>query len=280
MKKAILAGTIIALGLSVLIAFQYKTLKDELNFTNEANQSLLARLESEVDKSNYLLEKNREQQSIITAFGGQIESLGSTVGDLEKLAKTDEELLRKYSKVYFLNENYIPKPLIKIPKGYTYTKEGNYYFHGDVWPHLKDLLDRARRDDIDIVVASAYRSFDTQEALKTSYVVQYGSGANQFSADQGYSEHQLGTSIDFTTEEIGGVFSQFEDQEAYDWLLKNAHQYGFTLSYPEGNSYYKFEPWHWRYVGLDLAKFLYNERLDFYDVSQREIDSYLIRFFD
>ena len=108
----------------------------------------------------------------------------------------------------------------------------------------------------------------------------YGAGANQFSADQGYSEHQLGTALDFATTEIGAGFDGFEKTDAYRWLLDNAYQYGFILSYPQNNNYYQFEPWHWRFVGRDLAKKLSKEDKNFYDLDQREIDEYLISFFD
>ncbi len=72
----------------------------------------------------------------------------------------------------------------------------------------------------------------------------------------------------------------FEESEAYDWLVRNAHRYGFTLSYPEDNAYYIFEPWHWRFVGTKLADDLRDENVHFYDLEQREIQEYLISIFD
>jgi D-alanyl-D-alanine carboxypeptidase len=111
--------------------------------------------------------------------------------------------------------------------------------------------------------------------------VTYGSGANAFSADQGYSEHQLGTTFDFTTEGIGGgLVTSFENTPAFAWLKDNAHKYGFTLSYPKDNAYYVYEPWHWRFVGEDLAEDLHEAGKTFYDWDQREIDKYLIKIFD
>jgi len=142
------------------------------------------------------------------------------------------------------------------------------------------MLDRAKRAGHDIKVISAYRSFDTQTSLKGQYTQVYGSGANTFSADQGYSEHQLGTTVDLTDETTAGTFTSFAETDAYAWLLKNAHKYGFTLSYPEDNGFYVFEPWHWRFVGEDLAEDLYDDDAHFYDWEQREIDSYLIKIFD
>jgi LAS superfamily LD-carboxypeptidase LdcB len=222
----------------------------------------------------------REKEGIIDAFQDQIGSISNTVGTLEKLSQTDEELLKKYSKVYFLNENYSPARLTDIDKKYLYNGTTNFMIHTDVWPHLQRLLEEAQEDKIDLLVASAFRSFQSQSALKSSYLTTYGSGANKFSADQGYSEHQLGTALDFTTSKIGGSFDKFSADPAYKWLQNNAHRYGFILSYPANNTYYKFEPWHWRYVGVKLATHLHDDGKFFYDLDQREIDKYLVNLFE
>ena len=243
--------------------------------------NILTDLREAREKNYDLFQQNIDQREVINSFQGQIQNISSTVGNLEKLSQTDEELLRKYSKIYFLNENYVPAKLAEIPEEYRYKDSTNYLIHADVWPYLEKLLKAAHKDDIDLLTASAFRSFDTQASLKAGYKVTYGAGtANQFSADQGYSEHQLGTSLDFTTSKVGGNFSDFKDDPAYDWLLSNAYKYGFVLSYPKDNTYYKFEPWHWRFVGVALADFLHKENKYFYDLEQRQIDPYLIKLFD
>ncbi|MDP3875113.1 MAG: M15 family metallopeptidase, partial [bacterium] len=237
----------------------------------------------EVKKDRFdLTELSKYQQSIIDSFQGQISSIGSTVGTLTKLSQTDRELLKKYSKVYFLNENYVPSKLTQVEEVYIFKQNGgNLLIHTDVWSFLKRLLEDVRSGDIKLLIASAFRSFDTQASLKSEYKVVYGAGtANQFSADQGYSEHQLGTSVDFTTPDVGGTFTKFKSAPAYQWLQDNAYKYGFVLSYPERNTYYIFEPWHWRFVGVSLAEFLHKENKYFYDLDQREIDAYLIKLFD
>jgi D-alanyl-D-alanine carboxypeptidase len=130
-----------------------------------------------------------------------------------------------------------------------------------------------------IQIISAYRSFGEQAVLKTNYIVSYGSGANKFSADQGFSEHQLGTAVDLTTPKLGLSFTKFDASTAYQWLNDNAYKFGFIISYPQQNTYFQYEPWHWRYVGADLATKIHNSGQFFYDVPQREIDSYLISIF-
>lgn len=214
-------------------------------------------------------------------FANQIGTITSKVGVLDKLSKTDPQLLQKYSKVFFLNEHYVPASLTDIEAQYVYPKDKKEQILTDVWSHLKSLLTEATTTaGINLEIISAYRSFGEQSSLKSSYKFTYGAGtANQFSADQGYSEHQLGTTVDFTTTEVGATLAGFEKTKTYDWLVANAHRFGFTLSYPKDNSYYVFEPWHWRYVGVTLATKLRNENLHFYDLDQRIINQYLSSLF-
>lgn len=220
-------------------------------------------------------EKNRNE-----AFEEQIDDISGTVGKLDKLSKIDPELLQKYSKVYFLNEHYAPPKVKEIDPAFRFKPNEPEYIHAQVAGPLSNLLEDAKEDGIELLVVSAYRSFDEQRSLKNTYTVLYGSGANTFSADQGYSEHQLGTTLDFTTREIGGGLTGFETTEAYAWLQEHAYEYGFALSYPKDNTYYVFEPWHWRFVGEDLAEDLQDDGKFFYDIDQREIDTYLISLFD
>lgn len=227
-----------------------------------------------------LMAKLEQEEAKNEAFERQIKKISGTVGRLDKLSKTDEELLQKYSKVYFLNENYIPSKLKLIDKDFLAPGRKEQYFHADALPYLEDMLAAAKKDGINLTVVSAYRSFETQAELKGAYLQSYGSGANTFSADQGYSEHQLGTTLDFSTPDLGGSLGGFGDTKAYAWLKENAHKYGFTLSYPEGNAYYVYEPWHWRFVGEDLASDLKRADANFYDWDQRKIDEYLIKIFD
>lgn len=221
-----------------------------------------------------------KQRDLVDAMNSQVQFISSTLDTYKKLAVTDRELLVKYSKTYFLNENYTPKHLIIIPYSYTFEPEKEMMISADVWPFLQKLLDDANTNAIDLKVISAFRSFDTQGTLKSAYRVIYGSSSNKFSADQGYSEHQLGTTIDFTTSKLGAKFYTFEKTASYIWLMENAYKYGFILSYPKGNIYYIFEPWHWRFVGKALALKLHNENINFYDLPQREINEYLISIFD
>lgn len=237
----------------------------------------IAELTGTLDETEEELEEEKGRNE---EFEEQIEDIAGTVSDLDKLSKTDEELLQKYSKVYFLNEHYVPSDLATIADQWEYTESEENQLHAKVMPFFEEMVEDAKADGIDLWVASAYRSFEYQSELKGRYTVTYGSGANAFSADQGFSEHQLGTTVDFTTTGLGGGLNGFDTTPAYTWLTENAHKYGFTLSYPPNNAYYVYEPWHWRFVGEELAGDLHDDGKYFYDLSQREIDQYLLHIFD
>lgn len=266
--------------------------KIELETTKEAFASTSAHLLMNIDALNVLLstttnerdslrESLLAEQEVVDLMYTQVESVSGTVGTLQKLSDTDREILKKYSRVYFLNENFVPKSLTQIPPAYTQGSSTEKYIMSDVWPFLQDMLDAAASDGVDLQVISSYRSFSTQSSLKSVYKMTYGAGtANKFSADQGYSEHQLGTTVDFTTKKLGANFTTFEKEKAYEWLTQNAYKYGFALSYPKNNTYYVFEPWHWRFVGKSLATVLHDSHKYFYDLSQRDIDQFLVSLFD
>lgn len=252
---------------------QSKTLLENI----EALKVILAANQSE---KSVLEEDLRSERELVESIEAQVAEMTGTVGTLKKLSATDRELLKKYSRIYFLNENYIPPKLMPVPAPYVHEPQQEKLFSADALPFLENLLADAERAGMDIKVISAYRSFSTQAMLKSTYSVTYGSGSNKFSADQGYSEHQLGTTADFTTAKLGANFNAFEKTSTYLWLTENAYRYGFVLSYPKYNSYYVFEPWHWRFVGKALALKLHTEGKNFYDLTQREIDGYLVALFD
>lgn len=279
-------------GLGVYGGYRYYSLAKEYQAAREEFAATRMEFENKIKELDLTLasstERNIELEGNLSIEKGkndyfefQIKSITGTVGTLQKLSMMDPELLKKYSKVYFLNENYIPAALTDITSSeYTYKNGKTISIQTSVWLYLGRLLSDAKQNSIPLQVISGYRSFADQSSLKSNYKVTYGAGANQFSADQGYSEHQLGTTIDFTTPDLGAGFEGFKKTPAYVWLTQNAHKYGFTLSYPESNSYYQFEPWHWRFVGVALATKLHNENKHFYDLDQREIDTFLINLFD
>ncbi len=254
-----------------------ETLQSTLNLLTEVSEDHQKTTSEKSTLQNQLASETEKNVHLESEY----QNAKETADELKKISKTDPELLQKYSKVYFLNENYIPKKLSNISTDYLIRTNKPEQFLSSVKGQLEEMIDDAEDDEVTIKVLSAYRSFEQQKNLKSSYNVVYGANtANKFSAEQGFSEHQLGTTVDFTTPEIGTTSVTFEKSEAFKWLTENAHKYGFVLSYPRGNTYYTYEPWHWRYVGVDLATDLYEDEEYFYNLDQRDLDRYIGKFFD
>lgn len=233
-------------------------------------------------KADYavLTDQYTQAANMNSQFENQLQNLSQTVGSLNTLASTDKELLAKYSKVYFLSENYTPAALTQLQPQYILPGHEPQFFLTNATSFLTTMIDAAGQAGVTLKVLSAYRSFDTQIALKTDYKAEFGSGANTFSADQGYSEHQLGTAVDLTDTDANAARTSFKESPAYTWMINNAYKYGFEMSYPPGNTYYIYEPWHWRFVGIALATYLHQHSEQFYDLDQRTIDTYLIKLFN
>ena len=123
---------------------------------------------------------------------------------------------------------------------------------------LRALAKAARRAGKPLAVRSSHRSYDYQSSLFNYYVRTNGyARALKFSARPGHSEHQLGTTIDFSTAPGVPLSTRFGDSPAGKWLARHGWKYGFIMSYPKGKkkaSCYVYEPWHWRYFGRDLAR--------------------------
>lgn len=273
-------ASIVCIGLGTWAIAATHQLRQTTTAFNTEFQEFTERIKTLEAENKTLSEALYSEQQRNEDFEDQLDDLADTLGVLEKLSETDPELLQKYSKVFFLNEHYAPSKFKEIPAEYRYPEDKALHIHADVYPFLKNLMEAAEDDKIDLTIISAFRSYTEQTSLKSNYTVTYGSGANTFSADQGYSEHQLGTTVDFSTKSLNGRLDGFDTTPAYKWLTDNAYKYGFVLSYPEGNVYYQYEPWHWRFVGRDLARYLDRRNIHFYDMDQRDIDEYLVEIFD
>lgn len=115
----------------------------------------------------------------------------------------------------------------------------------------------ATAQGLNIWIQSGYRSYSYQGGLYNSYVKRNGKeAADTFSARPGHSEHQSGYAFDLNT-----ITDAFANTKEGKWVNENCYKYGFILRYPKGKDNetgYKYESWHLRYVGLELASKLYN----------------------
>ena len=120
---------------------------------------------------------------------------------------------------------------------------------------LEEMAAAALADGVTLIAASTYRSAARQAEIFAWQVRTFGlETAERQSARPGHSEHQLGTAVDFYP-----IHDNFAYTAASRWLIHNAGSFGWTLSYPDGYEHvtgYRFEPWHYRYVGRELAAFI------------------------
>lgn len=133
-------------------------------------------------------------------------------------------------------------------------------------PDLERLVAAARAAGVTLRVGSGYRSYTTQASLFASYARRHGEAeASRFSSRPGHSEHQSGLAVDFAgADQTCWVDDCFEQTAAGKWLAAHAHEYGFILRYPKGKepiTGYQYEPWHFRYVGRELAGALHQSGL-------------------
>ncbi|MGK0189042.1 MAG: D-alanyl-D-alanine carboxypeptidase [Verrucomicrobiales bacterium] len=172
---------------------------------------------------------------------------------IEIVVPGNDPLTLRVDKGHQLPADYVPPRLTVIDASVIATNKEIQVMEDLIGP-LRKLNAQAVIDGVDLSVISGYRSFDYQEKTYSGWI-NSNSGdrhaADKISARPGHSEHQLGSTIDFSTAEINhGIGGRFHRTRACAWLLANAPKFGFRLSYPEGKereTRYSHEGWHWRF---------------------------------
>lgn len=177
-------------------------------------------------------------------------------------------LVNKYN---YLKEEFVPNNLVEMTT--PYSKEGIYLVE-EARDNFYKLVDKAKEEGLTIRAISAYRGYTYQKRLYDKYVEADGvNKADTYSARPGYSDHQTGLVVD--VDNTISSFENFTNTKEYQWMLDNSYKYGFILRYPSGKESitgYQFESWHYRYVGLKLAKKIKASNLTF--------DEYFTRYLD
>lgn len=167
------------------------------------------------------------------------------------------DLLAPVNKRNSLSPTYTPPDLVEVPA--PPAVRAGIRLRKAAWDAVQALAAEARAQGLRLAVISGYRSYQDQEALYRGYVASMGEErAAQISARPGHSEHQLGTAVDFGSPANGYQLEEdFADTAEGRWLLANAGRFGFVLSYPRSGQAatgYAYEPWHFRYVGVEQAR--------------------------
>lgn len=173
-----------------------------------------------------------------------------------------DDLLVLVNKYHKLDNDYVPSDLETINSKYQWLGRSNQLRH-DARIAFEEMCAEATKDNIYIYAGSGYRSFATQKYLYDNYVKRDGfKAAETYSARASYSEHQTGLAMDIANK--SGFISKGDKE--YDWLVNNSYKYGFILRYPKGSETitgYMYEEWHYRYLGKEIAKEVYDSNLTY-----------------
>ena len=163
------------------------------------------------------------------------------------------------NKHYKLDEDFVPDDLVEFDQEYCNddVQEGNR----EAVVAFKNMYEAAKKEGLGLVINSSYRSYQDQENICNTFKDLYGEGyVTKYVALPGFSEHQTGLAFD-----IGSTSSKvFAESKEYEWMKENAYKYGFILRFTKANAYitgFRSEPWHYRYVGKKIAKYIYDNNI-------------------
>lgn len=165
-----------------------------------------------------------------------------------------------------LPSNYVPSDLVKLQVPTVLSNPEINQLRKVAADSLVKLFNEAKKEGFNLSARSGYRSYGTQKSLYDGNVLSKGQAhADKYSAPPGKSEHQTGLSIDITCATVDyQLSSDFGKTPEGIWVKENAHKLGFIIRYPKGKEAivgYEYEPWHLRYLGVDLATKIYNSGL-------------------
>lgn len=182
------------------------------------------------------------------------------ISEAEKNGKNIEELgvtskgfkIQKIDGITYVNGLLIANKTYSLPSNYN---PGGLL--SEMTSNFNNLKSDASKSGLNIYIISGYRSYNTQYSLYNNYVSRDGiAAADTYSARAGHSEHQTGLAAD-----VNSLNTNFVYTKEGSWLKDNCYKYGFIIRYVENKddqTGYMYEPWHIRYVGVDLATKLYN----------------------
>ena len=189
--------------------------------------------------------------------------------DNEKETDTSKNELMLVNRIYGLNKEYVPDDIASVPTQYAYSGKK---LRQVVIDAIIMLCDDAKENGFTFVVSDAYRTYKEQEKLYNSYAKSNGkSEADKIVARPGHSEYETGLSFNLVP--YNKYYKTPKLSEEYLWLKDNAYKYGFIERYKKGKEFitgYGYEPWHYRYLGVDVATKIYEEDLTY--------EEYLVKY--
>lgn len=236
----------------VIKAINSRSEKDDANKSEiQKNEDTSIEEDIEDKDDNKTPTEIEDQQTNTSDANTSKTSKGFTIEVKDGITYVDGYLI--VNKTYPLPSDYVP---IDTYKAIT-TSNCQECLNNDAYAAYSKMKSDASTNGLSLWIASGYRSYSYQNGLYQSYVNRNGqSAADTYSARPGHSEHQSGLAFDLNT-----VSDSFANTKEGIWVNENCYKYGFIIRYPkdkDDETGYKYEPWHLRYVGIDLAAKLYN----------------------
>lgn len=173
------------------------------------------------------------------------------------------------NKYHELPKDFVVPNLEKISNAYSVS---NSYLEHETRIAFETMAQDMEKENLHILANSSYRSYEDQEQTYQTYFDAYGqSYVNKYVARPGFTEHSTGLCLDVKARD-NNIFKESKESV---WMMKNAYRYGFILRYPEGKESitgYNYEPWHFRYVGVEIATYIQNNDITY--------DEYYVMFLD
>ena len=213
--------------------------------------------------------------TVTRAGGVPVQPLATAAGCRDRMPAEDD-LLAIVTKRFGISSSYIPPGLVPLSDYFDQPITRGYptLVREIIVPPLIEMVTEMEADGLEPFIISGYRDFYTQSVAYEKWSRAYPDRADLLSARPGHSEHQLGTTVDFGSYNLAEFLEEEEkDLEFHtyfyktaegEWLIENAHRFGFSLSYPreaQGVTGFYYEPWHYRYVGVEMATRLWESGL-------------------
>jgi len=194
------------------------------------------------------------------ALSGRIKTAAASpafMADLSACLEGDRYLRALVDKKHSLPTGYAPSDLVTLTDGSYRVSRNGLTLRRAAAASLDEMAKAARSDGVTLLVSSTYRSYEYQTQVYNRNVKEMGqAAADRESARPGHSQHQTGLVVDF-----GSIDDSFAATAAGRWMTANASRFGWSLSFPDGYEEvtgYRWESWHYRYVGKTLAAFIDN----------------------
>lgn len=252
--------------------FDLGYIPNDVNIINKRNDSELNKKVSEKyikDITTYLgfdFFKTDKLDRYLKYFNGDYKDTIIKVNiGLDKAFYEDPTVVTEYSTTVIVNKynkldsSFEPTKLVELDR----CSDGGQYLAEEAKLAYDKMCSASLKDGMKLGVTSSYRSYSSQENVYATYLKSNGQDyVNQYVATPGYSEHQTGLALDVKST----VSSPFKTTKEYTWMINNSYKYGFILRYPEEKDYitgYNAEAWHFRYVGEDIAKYIYENDITY-----------------